>query len=34
MPLMEKSAAFFSVKNCKKASLSSERNPITVAKIR
>ena len=33
MPLMEKSFAFFTDKNCKKTSLSSERNPTTVAEI-
>ena len=33
MPLMEKSFAFFWVKNCLKTSPSSERNPITVAEI-
>ena len=33
MPLMEKSSAFFSDKNSKKTSLSSERNPTTVAEI-
>ena len=30
---MEKSFAFFTGKNCKKTSLSSERNPTTVAEI-
>ena len=30
---MEKSSAFFSYKNSKKTSLSSERNPTTVAEI-
>ena len=33
MPLMKKSFAFFSVKNSKKTSLSSERSPTTVAEI-
>ena len=33
MPLMEKSSAFFSDKNSNKTSLSSERNPTTVAEI-